>query len=60
MRADSCIMEILQGRGEYARGEVSGVGRADGTLIGRKGKIIRYAVTTKRGVTSQSDKTDKG
>ncbi len=53
-------MEILRGRGEYTRGGMSGVGRADGMLIGRKGKIIRYAMTTKRGVTSQSDKTDKG
>ena len=52
-------MEILRGRGEYARGGMSGIGRADGMLIGRKGKIMRYATTTKRGVSSQSDKTDK-
>jgi len=58
MRADSCVMEILRGRGEYTRGGMSGVGRAGGMLIGRKGKIIRYTMTTKRGVTSQSDKTD--
>ena len=44
MRADSCVMEILRGRGGYARGEVSGVGRAGKVLIGRKGKIIRYAI----------------
>ena len=52
-------MEILRGRGGYTRGEVSGVGWAGGMLIGRKGKIIRYAMTTKHGVSSQSDKTDK-
>ena len=52
-------MEILQGRGEYTRGGMSGVSRAGGMLIGQKGKIIRYAMITKRRVSSQSDKTDK-
>ena len=44
MKADSCVMEILWGRGEYARGEEAGVGQAGTKCIGQNGKIIRGTI----------------
>jgi hypothetical protein len=51
MKADSHVKEILQGRGEYVCEEGSNIRRAVGTGIGWKGKIIRYKMTDKRGVS---------
>ena len=44
MKADSCVMEILWGKREYAHGEKAGVGRAGTKRIGRNGKIIRGTI----------------